>query len=604
MYLFNNIMADPKNQEMAISGLPLQPLPPIAVKPLVESPRKNKYKIKPQDETEPLLPRKKNFSNTPNTKTSTPQTSKPNGKLNDVSGESPKSPSSNTPKNSRLKVFFNKFRESPKAPSNSTPETPMSNSPPDDVSGESPTASSSNTPKNSKLKKFFNRFSESPKAPKSNDVSGESSSSTLQDTVWKKIEPFMSKVESLSEKIEKLEKEKQGLEKKLTNMESNKTQSTTVNATARDQIKILEQKIATSNSRQQELLSKISKLQTVSANTSNPSKSVLALPNTSKTKDVEKIKEYIKEFQSHAAKLQTYKSEIITAFENQANNIYEQVKSANDGAKKKQGLQMILSRAKSALSQFKTKNLYFLIDKGFRNKADYLLEFDKNNYQKEVSILDTSVLEPFAVEMEKILTNTFVVTENTEDSDDLTEELESFKNELTVTKQKIYDIYNNNISIMDIVNTNFLVLYGLKFFRLLFTWFSLYLASKIFQEKYVKKVFANNEDPPDLRAFVGIFLGLEVAFMSAVFIFLVLLKYVFDKGGDFVINAAVLKRFMVDYLISTVFIIVFAILLASIMMKKKYFRYKVDGLRAIRGLQEIILYIASIISIIPFFLVI
>jgi uncharacterized membrane protein len=145
------------------------------------------------------------------------------------------------------------------------------------------------------------------------------------------------------------------------------------------------------------------------------------------------------------------------------------------------------------------------------------------------------------------------------------------------------------------------VIYSLKVIRIVFIWFALYLTSKIFQEQYVSKVFANSEDPPNLMGFIGIFLGIETGMMMLLFVFLFLINRL--NGNTSVINTSMLKKYAVDYVFVTIFIITLGLMISSLMMKKKYFRYKTDGLRAIRCLQETMFYIGVVISAIPFFFV-
>jgi hypothetical protein len=156
---------------------------------------------------------------------------------------------------------------------------------------------------------------------------------------------------------------------------------------------------------------------------------------------------------------------------------------------------------------------------------------------------------------------------------------------------------------MDMMTKSTIAMYGLKALSVLFIWFSLYLTSKIVQETYVNNVFVNNKDPPSLYKFLLVFFSLQVGLILMLLVVLFLLQYVFDKAGDFVINMPLIQKFVFDLICSNGLILVIGFIIAAVMMKKKYFRYKTDGLRAIRSLQEVLMYVAIVITAVPFFMV-
>jgi hypothetical protein len=45
----------------------------------------------------------------------------------------------------------------------------------------------------------------------------------------------------------------------------------------------------------------------------------------------------------------------------------------------------------------------------------------------------------------------------------------------------------------------------------------------------------------------------------------------------------------------------FGIVVAMTIQKKRYFRYKTEGLRGIRALKEIVMGVAALIGVIPYF---
>jgi hypothetical protein len=350
---------------------------------------------------------------------------------------------------------------------------------------------------------------------------------------------------------------------------------------------------------------------------------------------------YLKEFEEFKKKMITRIGTLTTRSSEDGilNNIGRQISiirsklNSKTPEQMKAGYKEILRIIKSSSDLFDKKNRQFLIDAGFLRKVQILLDYErrqnrqnrqnqnfqnggavvksknptplKHKYYSEAAYaFNNEVIAKFYNELEKELMTNFNMSSNTLDKDELEEERNKLLDELSKKREKLYALYNNNISLMDVLNQTFIAVYLLKGLRIFFTWFATFTASKVLQEKYVAQVFANNEDPPDLRLFVVYFIAIEIAFILALMIFLMLLKFLFDKQGDFIINGNLIKKFATDYIINTMIVIVITVILASVIMSKKYFRYKTDGLRAIRSLQTLAFYITTIISVIPFFLIV
>lgn len=151
-------------------------------------------------------------------------------------------------------------------------------------------------------------------------------------------------------------------------------------------------------------------------------------------------------------------------------------------------------------------------------------------------------------------------------------------------------------------DTQFQFLYLFKVIRYFFAFASLYLAEKIFEELYIRRVFVENKDPPNILAFIGIFIGLEVGFHLMIFLILVLVKHLFKReSNNFVIDNEFLGKLLIDYIVSLIVIFIFTAIIAGIVQKKKYFRYNLEGMRAIRALKEIALSIIAVLILIPYF---
>jgi hypothetical protein len=171
-------------------------------------------------------------------------------------------------------------------------------------------------------------------------------------------------------------------------------------------------------------------------------------------------------------------------------------------------------------------------------------------------------------------------------------------------EEKLRDLYNNEVSIMDvIVDNNFLALYALKLLQYGLFVGAIFLTEKIFSNMYMQRVYANNGDPPSLLTMLGIFVAIDVAFALFLTLALYLVHVVAEKQGqrNFIINGRLVRKFIVDYVCATVVIFVLLAIIAGYMQAKKYFRYKTEGLRAIRAFGDLAISIAPVVLAVPFF---
>ena len=197
----------------------------------------------------------------------------------------------------------------------------------------------------------------------------------------------------------------------------------------------------------------------------------------------------------------------------------------------------------------------------------------------------------------------YVNLEEQEDKDlvgELDQKTDAYLDEV---ENKMSILFNRELSIMDLVLDNeFMAIYALKLVVYGFIAASLFLSERIFSEMYMKSVYGNGENPPDLLKFVGIFLGVNIALTLFLVTILVLLWYIFkNPSNNFIINPHLIKTFLMDFAIIMVLLILFAIIIGMTIQKKKYFRYKTEGLRGVRALKEIMLGVGALISMMPYF---
>lgn len=172
------------------------------------------------------------------------------------------------------------------------------------------------------------------------------------------------------------------------------------------------------------------------------------------------------------------------------------------------------------------------------------------------------------------------------------------------SKEKLDDLYSNNVSIMDIIlDTNFMTMYALKVIAYGLLVGAIFLTEKIFSSMYMQRVYANNGEPPNLMVMVAIFASINVAFSLFLGAILWLTSLIADRAGwrDFFINNRLVMQFISDYAISTIILFILLSIIATYMQQKVYFRYKTEGLRAIRALGDMTMSIAPVVMAVPYF---
>ena len=205
-------------------------------------------------------------------------------------------------------------------------------------------------------------------------------------------------------------------------------------------------------------------------------------------------------------------------------------------------------------------------------------------------------LEPYRQgDIQGYLTDSDVVIELKDNETDLHEYI-------TKVQQKILSIYRYEYNIMDIIfDSQFIFLYILKILVFLSLLLSFYLGERIFSDLYMRKVYGEGLDPPHILIYLGIFLAINFGFFLFVVTFLFLIMFLFGSPTGFIVDKYLIKKFTIDYLFLLFLLSMFAIIIGLTIQNKKYFRYKTEGLRALRAYKTILAYIAGVLCIIPLF---
>jgi len=151
-------------------------------------------------------------------------------------------------------------------------------------------------------------------------------------------------------------------------------------------------------------------------------------------------------------------------------------------------------------------------------------------------------------------------------------------------------------SLMDsVLDPELIAMYSFKGLRVLVAWIATSLASRAFQAMYRQRVYANDDPPPHPAVYVAMFLGLDAA---AHLIFGVVLMAAKHLWG---VDMALLRMWAFDWALVSVAVAVVSLVVAQVVYSKRYFRYKYEGERGIRAMQELVFCIYCVAVPLPFF---
>jgi hypothetical protein len=167
---------------------------------------------------------------------------------------------------------------------------------------------------------------------------------------------------------------------------------------------------------------------------------------------------------------------------------------------------------------------------------------------------------------------------------------------------KLKSLYNLNHSSMDLIDSQFFVLYVIKGIRILFTYIALFLTTRVFSPIYEEQVYDKKGQPPSLAKYLLIFLAFDISFNVFLVVVLFLLKFLFKSDDNaFIIDNYVFSKYFTDYIISLVLVLAIGYMIGRVIMEKKYFKYRYEGLRAIRAFESTLFNMAIVVYLVPYF---
>jgi hypothetical protein len=240
--------------------------------------------------------------------------------------------------------------------------------------------------------------------------------------------------------------------------------------------------------------------------------------------------------------------------------------------------------------------------------VDLLVNHSKLRQELEDTVVETMVRSPTAIlqeaEKARVLAMTKQPLLDEHHQMIVDKEFDRLREWIVARTEQGQELYMRGSPTLleSITDSTVLGVYTLKAIRLGIAWVSLRVASRTFQAWYSRAVYEQNGIPPNPAFFVALFLGLDAALHAVVLTILYGIMMLYkSQENDFPIDSNLLNAWALDYAMVTVVVGVISVILAMVVRSKKYFRYRYEGERGIRALQEMCMSTYAVILFLPFY---
>jgi len=179
-------------------------------------------------------------------------------------------------------------------------------------------------------------------------------------------------------------------------------------------------------------------------------------------------------------------------------------------------------------------------------------------------------------------------------------EVDQYVKDMEMRIRKAYE--GKLLRLLDVfMDSQFLIMYGIKAARIGSVWVALLFAERYFQLSYAKLVYGENKDPPHPARMVGVFVMLDVLINLCILAVLFMVRALYKSQPRFPIDMVFIGGYLLDYVCTMVVILLLGVVIGDVIHKKKYFRYRYEGDRGVRALKTMLFYISIIVIVVPFF---
>lgn len=239
------------------------------------------------------------------------------------------------------------------------------------------------------------------------------------------------------------------------------------------------------------------------------------------------------------------------------------------------------------------RETFVKIETTFTNYLKIFHNMNETFYNAMSEVLDDTVADMYTINMRDKERSQIILKKR-----DLLTEMQAMP-------KKIKSFYTLNYPVTEMFDAQFVIMYIIKAVRIVSFQFSMNMATNVFIQKYNSVVYDKKVNPPSLVSYMMIFLGFDLFFNVFLLVLLGLLGFLFKtENNTFPIDSYLYTKFAFDYVVSTIVIILNGILIGSVIKQKKYFRYKTEGERGIRAFEEMMKMSATVITLLPLFMIV
>jgi hypothetical protein len=142
----------------------------------------------------------------------------------------------------------------------------------------------------------------------------------------------------------------------------------------------------------------------------------------------------------------------------------------------------------------------------------------------------------------------------------------------------------------------------LKLTRLAVQVGALFVAQKVFSEAYVRAMYAEGSpEPPELRGMLFMFLSVDATAQLVITLLVVLASYVYKTDANsFALDDEFVATLLGEYFISTVVLLVFGLLFAAMLKRKRYFHYPDQGGAVSSAYRDLLVGVCAVSACMPY----
>lgn len=190
------------------------------------------------------------------------------------------------------------------------------------------------------------------------------------------------------------------------------------------------------------------------------------------------------------------------------------------------------------------------------------------------------------------------LTSEHENEHSLAEALKLVRQEQFLRNQPRTDLHSVGVTLS---SSGVLVLQGLKVFRLFTQMGAVFVAQKVFNESYMRKVFAEGRAPPPLTSMLFLMLSVDATAHLMAVLVLVLASFAFKtETNTFLIDELFLAEVLSEFAVSSLVLIILGVMLADTLRRKRYFQYADQGQVVSKAYRSALIYVCVFNFVVPF----